>query len=301
MKFNQYLRWSIVVCVVGWPLCATQFTHAQLLGTDYELPASIQQKFDSGDFTGLTQIPNLNPGVLRFDYLDQLAQEKAIFRYRVGEGSQYSESSGFSEAQEGFAWVDVMRAYTAVTALTGSHVVDLYWEQIPGFNFTTTFPSIRLYFTDSALLAGTGSAFFDFAGNPSDATGLDVQEPFVCLADDCYYRAQMNLLGLNYSQSGDSLVLGFGLSPTSDSLLLEQETGNAAGFIKSTMVVGPFSPPNLLACDVNQDGELNFLDIAPFIAVLSSGTYQAEADCNFDGEVNFFDIAPFIAVLADGN
>ena len=57
--------------------------------------------------------------------------------------------------------------------------------------------------------------------------------------------------------------------------------------------------------DVNQSGtiEANFsdgvdlLDIAPFIAVLASGSFQQEADCNNDGVVNFFDIFPFIVIL----
>ena len=50
--------------------------------------------------------------------------------------------------------------------------------------------------------------------------------------------------------------------------------------------------------DVNQDGKVNFLDISPFIQVLSSGEYQIEADVNQSGEVNFLDISPFIQVLS---
>ena len=50
--------------------------------------------------------------------------------------------------------------------------------------------------------------------------------------------------------------------------------------------------------DVNRDQVVNFFDIAPFIALLSSTTYQFEADINGDGAVNFFDISPFIALLA---
>jgi len=57
------------------------------------------------------------------------------------------------------------------------------------------------------------------------------------------------------------------------------------------------SPQALLGdCDLN--GEVNFLDIAPFIASLSSGDFLAQADCDESGEVNFLDIAPFIAVLS---
>ena len=50
--------------------------------------------------------------------------------------------------------------------------------------------------------------------------------------------------------------------------------------------------------DVNQDGDVNFLDISPFINVLSTGEYQIEADVDQSGEVNFLDISPFIQVLS---
>ena len=54
----------------------------------------------------------------------------------------------------------------------------------------------------------------------------------------------------------------------------------------------------LLLGDVNQDGMANFLDISPFIGILSTGGMQAEADIDQNGTVNFLDIAPFIAILS---
>ena len=53
--------------------------------------------------------------------------------------------------------------------------------------------------------------------------------------------------------------------------------------------------------DVNLDGIVNFLDIAPFISILSTGGSPAEesqADCSGDGVVSFLDISPFIQALA---
>ena len=51
--------------------------------------------------------------------------------------------------------------------------------------------------------------------------------------------------------------------------------------------------------DVNRDGQVDFLDISPFIAAIQSGSaYQFEADANQDGVVNFVDISPFIALLS---
>ena len=70
---------------------------------------------------------------------------------------------------------------------------------------------------------------------------------------------------------------------------------NNAGFAR--VFVSQITPPTL--GDADQDGEVTFADIAPFIEVLSSGEFQAEADCNEDGEVNFSDIAAFIILLAN--
>ena len=56
--------------------------------------------------------------------------------------------------------------------------------------------------------------------------------------------------------------------------------------------------PEPLLGDVNLDGVVNFLDIAPFISVLSLGGDQTEADINEDGSVTFLDISPFIAILS---
>ncbi len=56
----------------------------------------------------------------------------------------------------------------------------------------------------------------------------------------------------------------------------------------------------VLLGDVNLDGSVSFLDISPFIAFLSGGGFQAEADIDENG-VNFLDISPFIAILSDIN
>ena len=55
---------------------------------------------------------------------------------------------------------------------------------------------------------------------------------------------------------------------------------------------------NALLGDVNRDGVTDFLDIGPFISVLSGGPFQLEADTNDDGVVDFFDISSFIAILS---
>jgi len=54
-----------------------------------------------------------------------------------------------------------------------------------------------------------------------------------------------------------------------------------------------------LVGDVNLDKVVNFSNISPFISVLSSNAFQAEADIDQNGEVNFLDITPLIVILSN--
>ncbi len=101
---------------------------------------------------------------------------------------------------------------------------------------------------------------------------------------------------------GETLIDG-----TNNNLFDGQQLGDAIfavtnggahirGFTLGTNLSFFISPAFLLG-DINLDGAVNFLDISPFINLLSTGVYQVEADLNADGEVNFQDIAPFISAL----
>ena len=58
---------------------------------------------------------------------------------------------------------------------------------------------------------------------------------------------------------------------------------------------GPW--PTILG-DVNLDGVVTFLDIAPFISLLAAGGFQEEADIDQNGVVDFLDIAALIDILS---
>jgi hypothetical protein len=49
--------------------------------------------------------------------------------------------------------------------------------------------------------------------------------------------------------------------------------------------------------DVNLDGEVNGLDVDPFVDVLLNGPFQTEADMNKDEVVNGLDVDPFVAAV----
>ena len=52
--------------------------------------------------------------------------------------------------------------------------------------------------------------------------------------------------------------------------------------------------------DVNQDGEVDLLDVAPFVDLVTGGAFQCEGDINDDGEVDLLDVAGFVAILTGG-
>ena len=70
------------------------------------------------------------------------------------------------------------------------------------------------------------------------------------------------------------------------------------GYFDNIQVAGVVAEVEVLLGDVDRNSVVNFLDIAPFIGVLSVGGDQAEADIDQNGIVNFLDISPFIGLLA---
>jgi hypothetical protein len=57
---------------------------------------------------------------------------------------------------------------------------------------------------------------------------------------------------------------------------------------------------DVLLGDINLDGIVNLLDVAPFVDLINSGQFQAEGDLNGDGIVNLLDVGPFIELLGGG-
>ena len=53
----------------------------------------------------------------------------------------------------------------------------------------------------------------------------------------------------------------------------------------------------ILHGDVNLDGVVDLLDVGPFVAILTTGGFQAEADVNKDGVVDLLDVGSFVQLL----
>ena len=46
--------------------------------------------------------------------------------------------------------------------------------------------------------------------------------------------------------------------------------------------------------DVNCDGAVNLVDVAPFVEAILIGEFSTKADINLDGIVNLLDVGPFV-------
>jgi hypothetical protein len=76
------------------------------------------------------------------------------------------------------------------------------------------------------------------------------------------------------------------------------KSNDAAQLLNVTL--GPADEPEYDLGDVNLDGEVNGLDVDPFVDLVTSGDFQTEADMNGDGAVNGLDVDPFVEAVVGG-
>ena len=88
------------------------------------------------------------------------------------------------------------------------------------------------------------------------------------------------------------IVIGVPHQTNLGSLRLFDIIGDAT-YTASTAASCAFAPG-----DVNQDGEINLLDVGPFVDTLANGEFTCEADLNEDGSVDLLDVGPFVDLLA---
>ena len=131
--------------------------------------------------------------------------------------------------------------------------------------------------------------------------------------------AELNLFGSNFAIDGvpldDSLTMGQAFTIEERDVTLSGVLVDGSPFsfdlmsvdvlfedffepdATVTVTLGP--PVTTILGDVNQDGVVDLSDIAPFIFVLQSGGFQAEADIDLNGVVDFCDVVPFGGIVAD--
>lgn len=101
------------------------------------------------------------------------------------------------------------------------------------------------------------------------------------------YLAGAALLALTFMVANPSPTFSANYGIITFSLDDEQNNEGESGSEGSDCLLG----------DVNLWGDINLLDVGPFVAILISGGYQCEADINEDGLVDLLDVAPFVALF----
>ena len=161
------------------------------------------------------------------------------------------------------------------------------------------------YFAMEPGAGATGGLHYDAGDFVADQGGQFVEfDPGVKLSSaDSFFATMQTFNGLDTTTLRNTVLSAVGANVfTEEERSSDSEISHAdetIGFfaINSGIVMGSVLDSTLLG-DVNLDGEVNFLDISPFIDRLSNGSFQSEADINQDGEVNFLDIGFFVDLLS---
>ena len=174
----------------------------------------------------------------------------------------------------------------------------------------------------------------DFAGGVicrfGNGDGNFQDEIIVSSIADVFYRDEVGILDIdqdglldlvvgNSSNAPQPSVVGFFLNEGDG--VFRQDLGVDLGFSPNDIVLDdfdndgvteicvPYSSGNIeiiefqcqevLLGDVNLDGEVNLLDVAPFVNVVTEGQFQIEADVNRDNAVDLLDVGPFVELLTN--
>ena len=217
-------------------------------------------------------------------------------------GYAFSAASDEGELPNGISDDNLFNSYLALNGPNGdgtpldSFVLDVTGVGAP---FTTDGYDLIIYSdTDRRSTGGSNnprtSNFTVTEAGGAVSTALveddNVAAPLTRDFNGEYILSDGDGAGTNYS----NYTVISGLTASSFSLEVSSPGNGGRGGISGFQIVISSDEPYVLKGNVNMDGEINFLDIPPFIMALIAGEGPAEADCNCDGEINFLDILVFV-------
>ncbi len=180
-----------------------------------ELPASIQSCIGAGNcVVGLGDAYS-SGSASAFAMIDpSTGKQDWLMRYALVPPSGESDSEGAQTSIfGGYLWMQVAASYNAAEA---QHAVTLFLDKVtpvPG-SYIDQDGDLSLYMTSTDLLGGSAyRTMADPGYGDYDAGNLSGEIPLICLAEGCQIDAQLNLLQLDYANTGASIVMtGFDAS-----------------------------------------------------------------------------------------
>ena len=279
---------------------------------------SFEMQIDEWDY--------LNPGGHPVEVVSYMVLEAG--QYTLSDGTRIVAGNGDGQTDQvstynlgsAFAGLETPLVFASVVTVNEASAVTTRMEVISNSEFElrlqeqessvgTHLPESISYFAIEPGAGATGGLHYDagsFSANRSD--GFAEFDSGVRVSGISSLFASMQTIN-----GGDVTALrNIFISGARARVFTEEEQSRDAETSHVNETVGFFiinpgpimgtavSVPEVLLGDVNLDGVVNFLDISPFISVLSSGESQLEADLNQDGVVNFLDISVFIQALSNG-
>lgn len=163
---------------------------------------------------------------------------------------------------------------------------------------------IRIY-NDNNGPIGSPIATFEVG---DDVNRTDSGENFQFILDVFEYSAKINfeasanetywlsIDARSFADNNDTWFWG-SLSTSGNAHITPNLNGwSLFGHSASMVLLGMDLPDELLG-DVNCDGMVNLLDVAPFVNLLTNGEFSTKADINGDGVVDLLDVNPFVDLV----
>ena len=183
--------------------------------------------------------------------------------------------------------------------------------------------------TESGVIGFTGAETFCFDVVLTTAPDIALGERWGDIFGPAYMVSPDLVLGLNagtvvggdgmiFDNNGMGAFFDVGYDMDAEAFLLGEVTFEAlepgeteilltigsTGIVHNGMALSPsiggariIVEGDLLLGDLNGDGVVTLLDVAIFVDLLATSTFQLEADINQDGAVNLLDVQPFIDAI----
>ncbi|MEM9410782.1 MAG: hypothetical protein AAGA30_06685 [Planctomycetota bacterium] len=146
--------------------------------------------------------------------------------------------------------------------------------------------------------AVNGSNQFDQVGNIFGVSGMSMIE--TVFGDEMIDLATVkpvpfDIMAAQLASDGELLTLSASVKLDFDFEILG---GIGTMTLSGPIVLTGTLPNKTILGDVNCDGDVNLLDVAPFVDLIANGGFSEKADVNLDGVVDLLDVQPFVDLLA---